>query len=131
MIELVPNSIRAVPLLSDEAAGQTAREIDLGVFTIVGEIVDTKCYFGVMNPGKGKVHKDCAVRCISGGIPPALLVRSQDGESTVFLLVGADGRQLHGEILNKVGEPVEIQGRLVRNGDTLRLSAEPRSIRRL
>jgi len=130
MIELVPNSIRAVPLLSDETAGQTAPDSDLGVFTIVGEIVDTKCYFGVMNPGNGKVHKDCAVRCISGGIPPALLVRSQDGEPTVLLLVDADGRQLNGEILDKVGEPVEIQGRVVRSGDTLWLSTQPGSIRR-
>jgi methionine sulfoxide reductase heme-binding subunit len=131
MIELIPSSIRALPLLPDQVASQTAPDIDLGVFTIAGEIVDTKCYFGVMNPGNGKVHKDCAVRCISGGIPPGLLVRSQDGESIVLLLVAADGRQLNGEILDKVGEPVEIQGRLVRNGDTLRLSAEPRSIRRL
>ncbi len=130
MIELVPHSIREVPLLSDEMAGQKAPDTDLGVFTIVGEIVDTKCYFGVMNPGHGKVHKDCAVRCISGGIPPALLVRRQVDESVVLLLVGADGRQLNGEILDKVGEPVEIQGRLVRAGDTLRLCSEPRSIRR-
>lgn len=129
MIELVPNSIRAAPLLYNETANHAA-DIDLGVFTMVGEIIDSKCYFGVMNPGNGKVHKDCAVRCISGGIPPALLVRSPDGESTLFLLVGADGRQLNGKILDKVGEPVEIQGRVVRSGDTLRLSTEPRSIRR-
>jgi nitrite reductase/ring-hydroxylating ferredoxin subunit/DMSO/TMAO reductase YedYZ heme-binding membrane subunit len=131
MIELVPTSIRAEPLRSDEEFSQTAPDNDLGVFTIVGEIVDTKCFFGVMNPSNGKVHKDCAVRCISGGIPPALLVRTRDEESMLLLLVGMNGRQLDGEILDKVGEPVEIQGRLVRNGDTLRLSAKPRSIRRL
>ena len=131
MIELIPNSIRTLSLFPHQVASQTVPDKDLGVFTIAGEIVDTKCYFGVMNPGNGKVHKDCAVRCIGGGIPPALLVRSQDEESTVLLLVGTDGRQLNGEILDKVGEPVEIQGRLVCYGDTLRLSAEPRSIRRL
>jgi sulfoxide reductase heme-binding subunit YedZ len=131
MIELVPNSIRAFPSFRDRGVSVTGLDDDLGVFTMVGEIVDSKCYLGVMNPGNGKVHQDCAVRCISGGIPPALLVRSRDGESTVLLLVAADGRQLNGEILDKVGEPVQVQGRLVRNGQTLRLSAEPRSIRRL
>jgi hypothetical protein len=28
--------------------------------TLTGEIVDSKCYLGVMNPGQGKVHRDCA-----------------------------------------------------------------------
>ena len=130
MIELVPNSIRALPFLPDAGVSAASDEA-LGVFTIVGEIVDSKCYLGVMNPGNGKVHKDCAVRCISGGIPPALLVRSRDEESLVLLLVGTDGRQLNGEILDKVGEPVQIQGRVVRIGDTLRLIAEPQSIRSL
>jgi nitrite reductase/ring-hydroxylating ferredoxin subunit/DMSO/TMAO reductase YedYZ heme-binding membrane subunit len=130
MIELLPNSIRMFPQVHEQLAGQTAVD-DLGVRTLVGEIVDTKCYFGVMNPGSSKVHRDCAVRCISGGIPPGLLVRSQDGMSTVLLLVGQDGQQLSGEILDKVAEPVEIRGRVVRSGDTLRLSTNPQSIRRL
>ena len=43
---------------------------DLDTFTLIGEIVDSKRYLGVMNPGNGKVHRDCAVRCLSGGIPP-------------------------------------------------------------
>ena len=41
-----------------------------------GEIVDSKCYLGVMNPGEGTVHRDCAARCLSGGLPPMLVVRS-------------------------------------------------------
>jgi nitrite reductase/ring-hydroxylating ferredoxin subunit len=131
MIELVPNSIRALAPLLNQRDSQTTPDDDLGVFTIVGEVVDTKCYFGVMNPGNGKVHKDCAVRCISGGIPPALLVRTLDVNPIILLLVGTNGRPLNREILDKIGEPVEIHGRVVRSGDTLRLSAEPRSIRRL
>jgi hypothetical protein len=45
---------------------------------ITGEIVDPKCYFGVMKPGEGKVHRSCAARCIAGGIPPVF--HSDDGE---------------------------------------------------
>jgi len=25
--------------------------------TLQGEIIDPKCYFGVMKPGKGKIHR--------------------------------------------------------------------------
>ena len=45
-------------------------ETDKGEVNLKGEIIDPKCYFGVMKPGEGKVHKDCAIRCILGGIPP-------------------------------------------------------------
>jgi len=31
-----------------------------------GQIVDPKCYLGVMKPGEGKPHSDCAIRCIDG-----------------------------------------------------------------
>ena len=67
MIELVPNSLQA----SGNSPIPAPDAIDLGMTTLSGEIVDSKCYLGVMNPGNGKVHRDCAVRCISGGIPPA------------------------------------------------------------
>jgi hypothetical protein len=50
---------------------------DLGSQTSRGEIVDPKCYFGVMKPGEGKVHRDCAIRCILGGIPPVLHVQNE------------------------------------------------------
>jgi len=41
----------------------------LGNKKIRGEIIDPKCFFGVMKPGSGKTHKSCAARCLSGGIP--------------------------------------------------------------
>jgi hypothetical protein len=67
MIEVRPGSVMAggqgLPVPQPE---------NLGDVRLTGEIVDSKCHFGVMNPGAGKVHRDCAVRCISGGIPPAL-----------------------------------------------------------
>src|SRR5450432_1916098 len=57
---------------------------ELGLFNIKGEIIDPKCYFGVMKPGESKVHRDCAIRCILGGIPPMLAVKNDQGESNYF-----------------------------------------------
>lgn len=64
----------------------------IGDVVLVGEIVDTKCYFGVMRPATGKVHRACAVRCLSGGVPPGLLLRDGAGGAAVVLLTGPDGK---------------------------------------
>lgn len=40
--------------------------------TLHGEVVDSKCYLGVMKPGAGVTHRACAARCLHGGVPPAL-----------------------------------------------------------
>jgi len=104
--------------------------VNLGTVTLAGEIVDTKCHFGVMNPGEGKVHRDCAVRCISGGIPPGFWVHDADGMSRVLLLVGSDGRALGREVLDYVAEPIRVNGQLVRTGTAWVLKAEPREFQR-
>jgi hypothetical protein len=128
MIEVVPASI-VVGAQVSQATSQ--RMIDLGPVTLRGEIVDTKCYLGVMNPGEHKVHRDCAVRCISGGVPPAFLARDTSGDSRILLLVGEDGRALGREVLPFVAEPLEISGNLVRVGSTLTLKANPARFRRI
>ena len=127
MLEVPPESLSEVPRLSLPSAAAT---VSLGPVTLRGEIADTKCYLGVMNPGEGKVHRDCAVRCISGGAPPALIARDAAGETRVLLLTGSDGRALNREVLPFVAEPVEIQGELVRAGDHLVLKADPARFRR-
>ncbi len=77
-----------------------------------GEILDPKCYFGVMKPGEGKVHKSCAVRCISGGIPP--VVRHETGNAGTpyqyYILLGAEGQKINMDILAFVGEDVILDG---------------------
>ena len=122
MLEVLPESLRETAPLPIQGANQP---IDLGPVRLRGEIVDTKCYLGVMNPGNGKVHRDCAARCISGGAPPAFIAADASGESRLLLLVGSDGRALNREILSFVAEPLEIQGQLVRSGSHLVLKAEP------
>ena len=63
----------------------------VGMVTLVGELVDTKCWSGVMRPATGKVHRACAVRCLEGGIPPGVRVVRPDGDAAVILLAGEDG----------------------------------------
>ena len=121
MLEVVTGSVQ------EGAAGAPPLEqMDLGPVKLMGEIVDSKCYLGVMNPGNGKVHHDCAVRCISGGAPPAFVAEDAAGNSRTLLLTGADGRALNKEVLEFVGEPIEVSGTLSRTGSTLVFKAEPR-----
>ena len=87
--------------------------------TLVGEIVDTKCYLGAMKPGRGKPHRDCASLCIRGGIPAALLVRTEGGERHLVHLLNPQGQPLGRELLEWVGEPVEVWGTLRRRDNRL------------
>ena len=116
MIELVNDSIAA----SAEMRQVPAPATNLGTFTLTGEIVDSKCYLGVMNPGNGKVHRDCAVRCLSGGIPPIFATNDFRGVPATLLLTGATGRPLPKEtFLNLVAQPVRVHGNVLQTGDTL------------
>jgi hypothetical protein len=126
MLEVIPASMREFPAPTP-APEQT---VALGKVTLRGEIVDSKCYLGVMNPGSGKTHRDCAARCISGGAPPAFIARDASGETRVLLLTGSDGRPLSKEVLPFVAEPLAIPGELVRLGSNLVFKAEPRQFRR-
>ncbi len=78
------------------ATGSDAPEktVFVGRVVLTGELVDTKCYFGVMRPATGKVHRACAVRCLSGGVPPGLLVRDGQGGGVVVMLAGRGGGPL-------------------------------------
>ena len=93
--------------------------------TLRGEIVDSKCFLGVMNPGEGAVHRDCARRCVSGGIPPMLVVRDGRHREELILLLAADGGAIGRETVQATGKPVEVSGFLVRGSDgyTLRVSS--------
>jgi len=90
---------------------------ELGIFKVKGEIIDPKCYFGVMKPGEGKVHRDCAIRCLLGGIPPMLAVTNDRGESNYYILVGSHGEPMNQAVQDFVAEPVEINARLVQYDD--------------
>jgi len=102
---------------------------ELGAFELLGEIVDSKCYLGVMNPGSGKVHRDCAVRCMSGGVPPVFATNDFNGSPAILLLTDLDQKPLPKEsFLKLVAQPVRIRGKVVKIGETLYLKIEPSAI---
>ncbi len=93
MIEVMAGSVRARSSLTPPPS------IDMrpsGPVVLTGEIVDGKCYLGVMNPGERGVHRDCAVRCLSGGVPAMFAFHDPSG-SHLALVVGAMAEQLIGD----------------------------------
>jgi hypothetical protein len=128
MIEVIPDSIQATPAASSLTLPPRT---SIGKRTFIGEIVDSKCFLGVMNPGQLTPHRACAIRCISGGVPPVLLVRQKDGPAIYFLLVSSDGKAVNKQVLNMVAEPVEVTGEVEHQGELLILRADPATYRRV
>jgi len=119
LLELVPGSAKPV---SNRLEGHP-EAMHLGVRTLIGEIVDTKCYAGVMNPGQGKVHRDCAARCIGGGIPPALL-----SDGTLYYLI-EDGKPAPlARLQEYISRPVVLSGQVSRIGETYYLTLQTQGI---
>jgi hypothetical protein len=85
----------------------------LGKSTISGEVIDPKCFFGVMKPSEGKVHRSCAIRCIAGGIPPVF----KSDMSDYYLLTGENFEPVNQKILGIVGDRVGLNGELVEFDD--------------
>ena len=125
MVEVVRGSIA----VEGTAEALPAAEKMLGKFELNGEIVDGKCYLGVMNPGSGKVHRDCAARCLSGGVPILFATNDFRGEPAVLQLTDSNQKPLpKAAILDHVGQPVRLKGTVVENGDTLIFEIDPSSI---
>jgi hypothetical protein len=102
---------------------------ELGAFELHGEIVDSKCWTGVMNPGDGKTHLGCAVRCLSGGLTPLLVIRDSAGRESHLILTDAQGAPLPRSILPAVGRPVAVSGQVLREGELLFLRTSLEAIR--
>ena len=131
MIQVEHGSIVEEGVARSDAATAGGRIERLGPMTLVGEIVDSKCFMGVMNPGNLKVHRACAVRCIGGGIPPLFVVHDRTGRTVQLLLVSSSGRMVNREVLDMVAEPLEIEGEVERHYDILVFKADPATYRRL
>jgi|CXWL01.1.fsa_nt_gi nitrite reductase/ring-hydroxylating ferredoxin subunit len=127
LLEIVPGSVET---LSSAVPGESVPTRG-PLLTLDGEIVDGKCYLGVMNPGEGKVHRGCAVRCLAGGAPALLAVRLAGGGRFTIPLVGRPGAGLVPAILDRVAEPVRVTGELLRRGGAMVLETEPGAIARL
>lgn len=103
----------------------SAQVIDRGrSFRALGEIVDSKCFLGVMNPGERTVHRDCAIRCLSGGVTPMLSFTDDTGRPAIAVLVDDEGLVPPADLTPWVGRRVEVAGRLHTLGDVMVLQLE-------
>ncbi len=103
----------------------------LGSFTIHGEVVDPKCYFGVMKPGYGKIHRSCASLCIAGGIPPVLVAEDEHSNQSYYLLTDLKGKAIHRDILPYIGQPAVFKGDVYQLGEWLVLRIDISDIKKL
>jgi len=90
-----------------------------------GEIVDPKCFFGVMKPGRGKIHRSCAARCISGGIPPVFVSMNEQGNEEYFLMLDGKGKPLNESIIAYIGKPLKIKAQRMEMDDWQFLNLDP------
>ena len=152
---------RMIEVRSLEAAsGSRAPTVDalrsLGSIEVSGEIVDSKCHLGVMKPGEGPTHRDCAVRCLLGRITPMLALRvtkapgprpQASAGGRIFwpsdwglgpeawglpdrlALVDPAGRALDVPLDSLVGRPLAVRGELLSRGPLRFLAVSPSSLR--
>ena len=121
MIEIQPASLAVGPptaMVEVSAPGS-------GPVRLRGEIVDSKCFLGVMVPGDGKTHKECASLCLRGGIPPALFVQDRSGASSLLLVTGPSGEAVTNQALLVAGEAIELTGTIARAGGWLIVRTDP------
>ncbi|MBE9030271.1 hypothetical protein IQ266_11065 [filamentous cyanobacterium LEGE 11480] len=105
--------------------------VPLGEFSLKGEILDGKCYPGVMKPGQGKTHRACAIRCISGGVPAVFLSHNEQGDPLYFLLADSNGKSVSKQVLDLVADPIQITGQVTQYGDLFLIKADPSTYQRL
>jgi hypothetical protein len=82
-----------------------------------------------MKPGKGKIHRSCAVRCISGGIPPVLVTTDSNNISQYYLLTDLKGKTINHDILPFIGKPYELIGTVEKMDDWYVLKIKPEDIK--
>ena len=102
------------------------RNIEMGSYMeLEGEIVDPKCFFGVMNPATKAVHRSCAIRCISGGVPPLFAIRKDGQFVDYYFLHGENMESIDKDILGYVGIPVKIYGQIATYDDWKSIIIDP------
>ena len=85
--------------------------------TLSGEIVDTGCYLG--HGAKGEKHKECATKCINGGMPASLLT---DKGELYLLLMDHEKPEALTEAKGLAAEKVELTGTVVKGHGMMALN---------
>lgn len=128
MLQLVPTSTFTV--LTDTTVAPI-ESVAMGEVELTGEIIDSKCFLGVMKPGAGKAHRACAAMCLRGGIPPMLVVKNAEGEKYGFMLMNEDGSSASIELADQVAVPVTLSGQMEQRGDMMYIRYSAGSVNRL
>jgi hypothetical protein len=124
MIEVAPGHVVAI----DTRTPPPVEPIrSLGPIVVRGEIVDSKCHLGVMKPGEGPAHRDCAVRCLLGSVTPMFVPSGHDPTGRLAL-VDPDGRPFTGSLETIAGRPLTIRGTLLARGPQRFLATDRSSI---
>jgi hypothetical protein len=124
MLEVGADAIATI----DDARARSSEPLhSLGPIIVQGEIVDSKCHLGVMKPGEGPTHRDCAARCLLGRVPPMFVPHDRSGRLS---LVSSDGRPFVGAD-RVAGRAVAIRGELLQRGTQRFLAASTAAIREL
>jgi hypothetical protein len=123
------------PALAGDSIGEglTGWQVeDRGAASYAGEILDSKCWFGAMQPGQGKPHKACAALCIRGGLPPVFCPEALCGSAaSAPLLTDASGNPHGDELVPFVADPIIASGRIVQIGDVRQFRVAFADIRRI
>lgn len=110
IVLLVMGVLCATVALQAQESKQEKKPADV---TVVGEVVDSRCYISM--GAKGEDHKQCAIDCANGGIPLAIV---EDKTGTVYF-VGDAKNQMKGAndiLVEHTAERVTVKGKLVEKG---------------
>ena len=125
MLQIDAGAVEATRPHETPSASATVR---IRTVTVTGELVDSKCHLGVMKPGEGPAHRDCAVRCLLGAVPPMVVVRGGRGAPQRLAMLDEDGRPFFSDFSSLAGRPIRIRGTLIGQGDRNFLSASAAEI---
>lgn len=122
MLQVAPGTIDTLDAAPEDRPSRLER---IGEHRVVGELVDGKCHLGVMKPGEGPLHRDCAVRCLLGAVPPMI---AEHGTRVRLALIGADARPFVADFTTLTGRPLVVRGTLMKQGPRRFVAVEPDDI---
>ena len=123
MIEVVPGSV----VITATGAIESEPLRSFGVIVVEGEIVDSKCHLGVMKPGEGPTHRDCAVRCLLGRIPPMFVPHDSGDVGRASLVTEAAQPFVDANVF--AGKRVSVRGEILKRDAQTFLAVSRRDIR--
>lgn len=126
LLQVTETDVDKLIVLDDNPVAQHVQN-EFGTMLFTGEIIDPKCYFGVMKPGEGKPHRSCAIRCISGGIPPVFHTITNE----YFVLTNEKFGSINEEVLDFVGDRLVLTGRVTQVDDLKILAISTSTIKEL